>query len=68
MSKIQEKIKVLMDDLQEDMENQIHISNPSKVLNQVDRVSLYWSHMNDEDKDYIHAVRFAIEEDMEWKV
>jgi len=57
-----------MDDLQRMMENNIHLTNPDKVEIQISSVSKFWSALDDEDRDYIHGARHALEEKIEWRI
>jgi len=41
MSKIQEKIKTLMDTVQESLESQRHIESPEEFMIELDKVGLY---------------------------
>jgi len=66
--KLREKIKQRMDDLQSMMENNIHLTNPDKVEIQISSVSKFWSALDDEDRDYIHGARHALEERIEWRL
>jgi 5,10-methenyltetrahydromethanopterin hydrogenase len=66
--KLREKITQRMDDLQRMMENNIHLINPDKVAIQISSVSKYWSVLDDEDRDYIHGARHALEEKTEWRI
>lgn len=56
-----------MDQIQEMMESNYHLKDVDAVQEALDKVSLYWAHMNDEDKDYVHCAREAVEEKIEWK-
>ena len=60
------KINAKLDILQLMMEAQIHLSNPEKVVDFCNGLSIYWSVMGDEDKDYISGCRHALEEKLEW--
>ena len=66
--KLREKITQRMDDLQRMMENNEHLSNPDKVEIQISSVSKFWSALDDEDRDYIHGARHALEEKTEWRI
>ena len=70
MSKIQEKITVFMDKLQNMMENDIHLTDFAAVVTVHMQASLYRAHMNDEDKDYYDAVQWWLEEypEKSWNV
>ena len=65
---LRDKIKYRMDQVQEMMESNIHLVDPNKVEEAIDSVSKFWSVLSEEDRDYIHGVRFAIESKMEWNV
>ena len=66
--KLREKITQRMDDLQHMMENNVHLTNPDKVAIQISSVSKFWSALDDEDRDYIHGARHALEEKIEWRI
>ena len=65
---LQDKIKDRMDLLQDMMEDNVHIDSPDIVEDHIRTVSKFWSVLSDEDRDYIHGARYAIEEKMEWNV
>lgn len=65
---VEDKIKERMDQLQEWMESNHHLENPDDVLDLIQSVSKFWSVLSEEDQDYIHGARYAIEEKMEWNV
>ena len=65
---VRDKIKQRMDILQGWMEENYHLRRPEVVEEHIQSVSKFWSVLSDEDKDYIHGCRYAIEEQMEWKV
>lgn len=65
---LQDKIKDRMDLLQDMMEDNVHIDSPDIVEEHIRTVSKFWSVLSDEDRDYIHGARYAIEEKMEWNV
>ena len=57
-----------MDILQNWMEANYHLQRPEVVLEHIETVSKFWSVLSDEDRDYIHGARYAIEEKQEWNV
>jgi hypothetical protein len=57
-----------MDHLQTLMEANTHLDRPEYVTDVIDSVSKFWSVLSDEDKDYIHCSRYAIEEKSKWEV
>jgi hypothetical protein len=68
MSDLRETINERMDRLQEMMESNLHLEKPRIVMEHTYTVSKFWSVLSEEDRDYIHAARDAIEEKLEWKV
>lgn len=68
MTNLREKINKRMDTLQWCMETQMHITDPSLVMNQLELVSKFWSVLSDEDKDYIDCAKYALDEQTEWNV
>ena len=61
MSKIQERITEGMDVLQSMMESNVHLDDLESVVNKLAEMSLYCSHMNDEDRDYYDGVVWHLE-------
>jgi len=68
VEKLRDKIKRRMDELQKMMEANIHMVEPEVVTAQIESVSKFWPSLSDEDGDYIHGARYAIEEKMEWSI
>ena len=68
VSKLKDKIKHEMDELQRLFESNAHIKDPSKASEQLAKCSLYTSHMSDEDYDYYHGCMWALENKHEWNL
>ena len=68
MSDLKTKINNRMDHLQVLMEGQAHIDRPEYVNDVIESVSKFWSVLSDEDKDYIHCARDALENKTDWNV
>lgn len=68
MSELQDKIKQRMDILQMWMEENYHMRRPEVVEEHIQTITKFWSVMTDEDKDYIHGARYAIEQKTMWNV
>ena len=68
MSDLKTKINNRMDHLQKCMEGQAHIDRPEYVNDVIESVSKFWSVLSDEDKDYIHCARDALENKTDWNV
>ena len=65
---VREKVKARMDQLQEMMEANKHLERQYEVHEQLAQVSKFWSVLDDEDKDYIHACRHALEYQSRWEL
>jgi len=63
-----DKINSRMDKIQEQMEANIHLTDPDEVLNNIINVSKFWSILSEEDRDYLQAARDAIEEKIKWQI
>ena len=70
MSKIQDKLKGIMDEIQALMEShpRAHLEPDSKIHELMDKAGLYFAHMDDENRDYYQYIQIAIEEEKEWNV
>jgi hypothetical protein len=64
---LREKINARMDVLQKMMEDNVHLDDPNTVEMQIENVSKFWSVLSEEDRDYIHGAKFALEEQTVWK-
>ena len=65
---IRDTITSRMDHLQELMESNAHFDRPEYVEDVISSVSKFWSALSEEDRDYIHGARYAIEENIYWDV
>ena len=68
MNQTRLKIKQRMDILQDWMEQNYHLKRPEVVEEHIQTVSKFWSALSEEDRDYIHGCRYAIEKKMEWNI
>jgi hypothetical protein len=71
MSKTQryrKQITADMDQLQACMESQQHIHNPSTVASQLESLSVRWTFLTEEDRDYVQGCQTALEEGITWNV
>ena len=67
MSKIQETINSLIDEIQSMMEANAHLNGDLEKLEKLlEKTSTYWTHMDDENADYVQAVYEAIENKTSW--
>ena len=71
MNKVREKIKLIFNELTVVMENQRHLDIQNglfkEVLPLVAKASKYWRILDDEHRDFLNAVRYAIEEQERWE-
>jgi|TARA_B110000908_G_scaffold138521_1_gene164705 hypothetical protein len=68
MSKIQDKINHYMDQIQVIMEANTHLEKDSDIHKLMESVSIYFSHMDDENADYYQMVQYVLEEKMNWEI
>tara|TARA_B100001093_G_C25917278_1_gene631222 strand:+ start:102 stop:320 length:219 start_codon:yes stop_codon:yes gene_type:complete len=70
MSKIQEKINSLVDEIQSMMEANAHLDDDPEKLEKLEKLlaktSIYWAHMDDENTDYIQAIQDTIKRNVKW--
>jgi len=57
-----------MDKIQTWMESNYHLDYPDEVYELTLNVSLFWSILSEEDRDYIQCAQEAIENKIEWRV
>lgn len=65
---IDEKIKSRMDRLQRCMESNAHLIEKLETMALYYSVRKFWSRLSDEDRDYLHAVEDALENNTRWNV
>ncbi len=65
---IKEKIKTALDSLEIKMKSQSHLSQDSyeSVMEDVEFLSKCFSALNEEDREFLGAVKFAIKAQMRW--
>lgn len=64
---LKDKISERMDALEDMMNMNLHLNNQEMVYEQIQTVSKFWSVLTEEDRDYIEACRWALEEKQVWK-
>lgn len=62
------KLELHMRAIQDLMEENIHLDDPEYVMAHIDSIMGYWKYLDDGDKDYIDAAKYAIKEKKEWRV
>mgnify|MGYP001034294543 CR=1 FL=1 len=62
------KIDAKLDLLEQSLKEQKHLSDPAFVLELIDSISIFWSVLSEEDREYVQFANHAIEEQFEWNV
>lgn len=66
MSTIRQRIEERLNLLESMLSAQKHLSDPDDVLEMIASVSKFYSVLTEEQREYIQAVRFAVEERKDW--
>ena len=64
---LRQKINSRLDNLEELMGAQKHLTDPSIVLECIDSITKFWSILSDEEKDFLEGVKYALSKRLEWK-
>ncbi|MEQ3713503.1 MAG: hypothetical protein ABNH04_12320 [Lentibacter sp.] len=70
-SKLRTKIQDRLDALEANMIANKHIEDPINIMSvlvQTRDIAKFWSALSEEERDFIHCVRHAVEAQIEWKV
>lgn len=62
------KINAMLDLLERSLKEQKHLSDPASVLELIDSISVFWSVIGEEDREYVQFAHHALEEQFEWKI
>lgn len=68
---LRDKIQSRLDALQADMVANKHIEDAKRIVSilvQTRDIAKFWSVLTEEERDFIHCVRHAVEEQVEWRV
>lgn len=68
---LRDKIQSRLDALQADMAANKHIEDAKSIVSilvQTRDIAKFWSVLTEEERDFIHCVRHAVEEQVEWRV
>lgn len=63
MSSIRERIQERLDEIERSM----NANEREGIEDKIQSVSKFWSALSEEERDFINAVRFAVEDNLEWK-
>ena len=69
MSKLREKIKDRLDRLQAALREDRHIGNDDQqqeMQELISSVAKFWQILSDEERDFVHASRYAVERQIVW--
>lgn len=61
------KLNAKLDLLEQSLKDQRHISDPAFVFGLIDSISIYWSVLDEEDREYVQFAHHALEEQFEWR-
>jgi hypothetical protein len=64
---IRQRIEERLNLLESMLTAQRHISDPSEVLDALDSVFKFYSVLSEEQREFVQAARWAVEEQREWK-
>ncbi len=62
------RIQSLMDHLQQCMEGQAHIDRPDYTSDLIDSIAKRWTALQEDEREYISAARYAMVNKMPWTV
>ena len=63
---LRQKIDSRMDTLQSRMESNHHLLNKEEVYELTLNISKFWSVLSEEDREFVQAAQYAIEEGIDW--
>jgi hypothetical protein len=67
MVNLLEKIETRLNHLEELLKGQAHIDRPEYVNDVIISISKFWSTLKEEDRDYVQAAQYALENKVVWK-
>lgn len=67
MVNLLEKIETRLNHLEELLKGQAHIDRPEYVNDVIISISKFWSALKEEDRDYVQAAQYALENKVVWK-
>jgi len=66
--KLRSRLVEALDSIEADMKSQLHLTNASSIINQMDIADSLWSIMTEDEREFIGAVRYAIDKKMKWEL
>ena len=64
---IRQRIEDRLNLIEQMLISQMHLSDPSEVLDALASVSKFYSVLTEEQREFIQAARLAVDEQKEWK-
>lgn len=64
---ISRRIETRLNELDKMMSEGVHLSDRLIVEEKIESVSKFWSHLSDADRDYLNAVRHAMDKQEPWR-
>jgi hypothetical protein len=68
VANIRNVIEMRLNQLQEVMLIQNHLTESEQVADQISEIAKFWSILREDQRDFIQCCRIAVEERSEWKV
>lgn len=65
--KFREKVVSHLDSIEADMRSQLHLTNASSIIDELDSLDNLWSVMTEDEREFISAVRYAIDNKTRWE-
>jgi hypothetical protein len=64
--KVRHRINESLNVIEQKMKAHEHMTNTEEVLNLISDVEALWNYMNEDDREFIGAVRYAIRTQTRW--
>jgi len=72
MSQLREKLRArlvqALDSIEFNMKSQLHLTNASSIINQLDIADSLWSIMTEDEREFVSSVHYAIENKIKWEI
>ena len=61
------KKEILLDDVESLLTDNCHLDNPQRFIELIDKVSIYWTLLSEEERDFLHGAMFVVTEGIPWE-
>lgn len=68
MNNLKAKIDSRLNHLQKLMEGQAHLDRPDYTDDVISSITKFWTALDEADRDYVNAARYALINEMPWNV